>query len=88
MPAGRGLLIAADVCADPRSEVREALRWARAQIAEGGMPPEELAITAASPTTWDDTFLVLAREARLPLHFSHGVPGPGDPRGPDVRGAR
>ncbi|MGP2494456.1 PD-(D/E)XK nuclease family protein [Mesorhizobium sp. PUT5] len=81
VPAGRGLLIAADVCADPRSEVREALRWARAQIAEGGMPPEELAITAASPTTWDDTFLVLAREARLPLHFSHGVPALGTREG-------
>jgi hypothetical protein len=33
LPAGRSLLAAADVCADPRSEVREALRWARALIA-------------------------------------------------------
>lgn len=73
-PVGLSLLVAADVCADPRSEVREALRWARARIAEDGNPPEEIAITAASPTTWDDTFLVLAREARLPLHFSHGIP--------------
>ncbi|WP_027053667.1 PD-(D/E)XK nuclease family protein [Mesorhizobium erdmanii] len=73
-PAGLSLLAAADVCADPRSEVREALRWARARIAEDGIPPEEIAITAASPTTWDDTFLVLAREAGLPLHFSHGIP--------------
>jgi hypothetical protein len=73
-PLGLSLLVAADVCADPRSEVREALRWARARIAEDGIPPEEIAITAASPRTWDDTFLVLAREARLPLHFSHGVP--------------
>jgi hypothetical protein len=74
VPAGSSLLVAADVCADPRSEVREALRWARARIAEDGIPPEEIAITAASPTTWDDTFLVLAREAGLPLHFSHGIP--------------
>ena len=74
VPAGRSLLVAADVCADPRSEVREALRWARARIAEDGVAPEEIAITAASPTTWDDTFLVLAREAGLPLHFSHGIP--------------
>ncbi|CAN7728754.1 PD-(D/E)XK nuclease family protein [Mesorhizobium sp. LjRoot246] len=74
VPAGSSLLVAADVCADPRSEVREALRWARARIAEYGIPPTEIAITAASPTIWDDTFLVLAREARLPLHFSHGIP--------------
>jgi PD-(D/E)XK nuclease superfamily len=74
VPAGSSLLVAADVCADPRSEVREALRWARARIAEDGVAPEEIAITAASPATWDDTFLVLAREAGLPLHFSHGIP--------------
>ncbi|MBY5747361.1 PD-(D/E)XK nuclease family protein [Rhizobium leguminosarum] len=74
LPARRSLLAAADVCADPRSEVREALRWARALIAENGISPSEIAITATSPTTWDDTFLVLAREAGLPLHFSHGVP--------------
>jgi hypothetical protein len=71
---GLSLLVAADVCADPRSEVREALRWARARIAEDGIPPEEIAITAASPTTWDDTFLVLTREAGLPVHFTHGIP--------------
>ncbi|MBX4938030.1 PD-(D/E)XK nuclease family protein [Rhizobium binae] len=74
LPAGRSRLAAADVCADPRSEVREALRWARALIAEDGISPSEIAITATSPSTWDDTFLVLAREAGLPLHFSHGVP--------------
>ncbi|RFC65851.1 PD-(D/E)XK nuclease family protein [Mesorhizobium denitrificans] len=73
-PVGLSLLVAADVCADPRSEVREALRWARARIAEDGIPPEEIAITAASPTTWDDTFLVLTREAGLPVHFTHGIP--------------
>jgi hypothetical protein len=74
VPAGSRLLAAADVCADPRTEVREALRWARARVAEDGIPPNEIAITAASPATWDDTFLVLAREAGLPLHFSHGIP--------------
>jgi hypothetical protein len=73
-PAGSSRLAAADLCADPRSEVREALRWARARIAEDGIPPHEIAIAAASPTTWDDTFLVLAREAELPLHFTHGIP--------------
>ena len=73
-PAGSGLLVSADVCADPRSEVREALRWARARIAEDGIPPNEIAVTVASPTAWDDTFLVLAREAGILLHFTHGVP--------------
>ena len=74
LPARSSVLTTVDVCADPRSEVREALRWARARIIEDRIPPSEIAITAASPRTWDDTFLVLAREARLPLHFSHGVP--------------
>lgn len=73
-PAGSSSLSSADVCADPRSEVREALRWARARIAEDGIDPSEIAIAAASPTAWDDTFLVLSREAGLPVHFIHGVP--------------
>lgn len=68
------ILVAADVCADPRSEVREALRWARARIVSDGIAPEDIAIAAAAPTRWDDTFLVLAREAGLPLHFTHGIP--------------
>lgn len=67
-------LASADVCADPSSEAREALRWARSTIADGGVAPSDIAIVAASPAGWDDTFLVLAREADLPLHFSHGVP--------------
>lgn len=71
---GQGLFTSADLCADPRSEVREALRWARARVADDGIAPHEIAITAASPSAWDDTFLVLAREAELPLHFTHGVP--------------
>lgn len=74
VPPGRSHLSTADACADPRSEVREALRWARARMAEDRVPPDEIAITTTSPTTWDDTFLVLAREAELPLHFSHGIP--------------
>ena len=73
-PAGSSSLSSADVCADPRSEVREALRWARARMAEDGIDPNEIAIAAASPTAWDDAFLVLSREAGLPVHFSHGVP--------------
>ena len=74
VPTTSSIPVAADVCADPRSEVREALRWARARIVEDGIAPEDIAITAAAPTRWDDTFLVLAREAGLPLHFTHGIP--------------
>ncbi|WP_204278649.1 hypothetical protein, partial [Enterobacter kobei] len=63
------MLLSADLCADPRSEVREALRWARALVTAGKASPNEIAISAASPTAWDDAFLVLSREAGLPVHF-------------------
>ena len=71
---GTSSLQMSDVCADPRSEAREALRWARALIAQGTAAPHEIAIVAASPAAWDDAFLVLSREAALPLHFTHGIP--------------
>jgi PD-(D/E)XK nuclease superfamily protein len=61
-------------CANPHAEAVEALRWMRELLASGNARPEEIAITAASPQAWDDHFLVLARTAGLPLHFSHGVP--------------
>lgn len=73
-PRGVAELVSADVCADPRSEAREALRWARSRIAEAGVAPCDIAITATSPAGWDDAFLILAREAGLPVHFTHGVP--------------
>jgi len=73
-PTGAALLLSADLCADPRSEVREALRWARALVTAGKASPNEIAISAASPTAWDDAFLVLSREAGLPVHFTHGIP--------------
>jgi RecB family exonuclease len=60
-------------CADPRGEVIEALRWVRELVA-GGVPPGDIAICAASTESWDIPFLALAREAELPLHFSHGLP--------------
>lgn len=71
---GAALLLSADLCADPRSEVREALRWARALVTSGKAFPDEIAISAASPAAWDDAFLVLSREAGLPVHFTHGIP--------------
>jgi hypothetical protein len=72
--SGAGSVFSADLCADPRSEVREALRWARALVTAGKASPHEIAISAASPAAWDDAFLVLSREAELPMHFTHGIP--------------
>ncbi|WP_375458517.1 PD-(D/E)XK nuclease family protein [uncultured Enterovirga sp.] len=63
-----------ELCADPRSEVVEALRWLRALLSSGNVQAAEVGITAPSPATWDEHFLVLAGEADLPLHFSHGIP--------------
>jgi hypothetical protein len=64
----------ADVCADPRAEAVEALRWARELLSRGSIAASDIALTAASPGPWDDHLLVLSREAGLPVHFSHGVP--------------
>jgi hypothetical protein len=61
-------------CANPHAEVVEALRWLRELLASGRARPEEIAIAAAVPQGWDGPFLVLARTAGLPLHFSHGIP--------------
>lgn len=60
-------------CATPRAEVVEALRWMRELIASGRARPEEIAICATATEEWDDHILVLATDAGLPLHFSHGV---------------
>jgi hypothetical protein len=73
-PSGTALLGSADLCADPRNEVRESLRWARELVADGKAAPHEVAISAASPSAWDDAFLVLSREAGMPVHFTHGIP--------------
>jgi hypothetical protein len=61
-------------CATPRAEAVEALRWMRELIASGRARPEEIAICATATEDWDDHMLVLAADAGLPLHFSHGVP--------------
>jgi len=61
-------------CANPRAEVVEALRWMRELIASGCARPEEIAICATATEEWDEHFLVLVKDADLPLHFSHGVP--------------
>lgn len=66
--------IEGDLCADPRGEVVEALRWARELLSRGEVAAADIGIVAASPATWDEHMLVLSREAKLPIHFSHGLP--------------
>jgi hypothetical protein len=61
-------------CATPRAEAVEALRWMRELIVGGRARPEEIAICATATEHWDDHMLVLAADAGLPVHFSHGVP--------------
>lgn len=61
-------------CANPRAEAVEALRWARQLIASGTAEPGQIAICATTTAEWDEHFLVLASDSKLPLHFSHGVP--------------
>ena len=58
-------------CASPRHEILEAVRWARSLLARG-VGAQEIAITTASPGTWDDHVLALAETANIPIHFVHG----------------
>ncbi|HEV7417729.1 MAG TPA: PD-(D/E)XK nuclease family protein [Tianweitania sediminis] len=71
----------AEACADPKSEVIEALRWTRQLLASGKVQAKHIAIAAPSTPDWDDHFLAYARSADLPLHFSHGVPALSTPEG-------
>jgi hypothetical protein len=61
-------------CADPAHEALEAMRWARALLAEGRARPEDIAICATFPAQWDDYMLALAASSGLPLCFVHGRP--------------
>ena len=61
-------------CADVRSEVVEALRWAREMLASVTCSASDVAIVAASTADYDQHMLVLGRESKLPLHFGDGVP--------------
>ncbi len=73
--------VSAEVSADPKSEVVEALRWVRQLLASSQAKAEEIAIAATSTPDWDDHFLAYVRNAGLPLHFSHGVPALSTPEG-------
>jgi len=61
-------------CADARSEIVEALRWAREQLSTGHSKAADLAIVAASTADYDEHMMGLVREAGLPLHFGDGLP--------------
>lgn len=61
-------------CVAPRAEVVEALRWMRELVSSGRASPGEIGICATSTEDWDNDMLVLATDAGLPLHFSHGIP--------------
>lgn len=61
------------LCANPRAEAVEALRWMRSLLASG-VSPSDIAIAAASTEPWDDHFQALAHDGGLPLHFAHGLP--------------
>jgi hypothetical protein len=72
--AGLASAVRAELCAEPRAEVVEALRWAREVLSRGDTAAADVAIAATSPEVWDNHFLVLSAQSGLPVHFSHGVP--------------
>jgi RecB family exonuclease len=62
------------VCANPKHEALEALRWARELISSKRARPHEVAIVAASVEDWDDHLRALVADSLLPVHFVHGIP--------------
>jgi hypothetical protein len=61
-------------CAVPHAEVTESFRWAHHLVSSGQARPEEVAICATSTDTWDEHFVIAAKNSGLPVHFSNGVP--------------
>ncbi|AUT75727.1 hypothetical protein C2L64_46210 [Paraburkholderia hospita] len=59
--------------ATPYHEAIEAMRWVRELLASGQAAPSEIAIASASTAEYDDFFLSLSADAKLDLHFVHGV---------------
>jgi hypothetical protein len=60
------------VCATPKHEVIEALRWARQLIVSGAAQPHEIAIVASATEDWDEDVRVLVADSQLPLHLIRG----------------
>lgn len=63
-----------EAVADHRSEVIEALRWARELMSIGTVSASDIAIASTSLSDYDEHMLVLRREASLPIHFAGGIP--------------
>ncbi|RUW53843.1 PD-(D/E)XK nuclease family protein [Mesorhizobium sp. M1A.F.Ca.ET.072.01.1.1] len=63
-----------EAVADHRSEVVEALRWAREFMSTGTVSASDIAIASTSLDDYDEHMLVLRREASLPIHFAGGIP--------------
>ena len=63
----------AEICADPRTEVVETLRWTRALISRG-VAANCIGIASTATEPYDEHFLVLADGAGIPIHFTHGRP--------------
>lgn len=71
-PAG-GMIEAAEICADPRAEALEALRWVRQLLSSGKVQASEIAIVAAVPLAWDEHLQILSAGS-IDIHFCHGRP--------------
>lgn len=67
-------------CANPRHEILEAIRWSRKLLTEG-VSPQDIAIAATSPDTWDDYVLALRDSSEIPIHFVHGLNALSTPEG-------
>jgi len=63
-----------EAVADHRSEVIEALRWARELMSTGEVLASDIAIASTSLGDYDENMLVLRRETSLPIHFASGIP--------------
>lgn len=74
--SGSGEISAAEICADPRSEAIEALRWVRSLLSSGDVQASDVALVAASPSAWDEYLQVFSAET-LNIHFCHGRPALG-----------
>ena len=61
-------------CANPRSEVVEALRWIRELLVTGQARPSDIAVAATDTGSWDESILALRATANLPIHFTQGIP--------------
>jgi len=61
-------------CADGAHEALEAVRWARALIANGAARPHEIAICAAAPQAYDADMAAAFDDSGLSCHWLHGRP--------------